>query len=155
MKTALVIALLAFTTAAQAQDINAWRVDTPKDLEASLAYGGPTPDQASLVFKCAPKSGQVQMWVSLANPPPPSRPGFPVPASVSLTSDLANATLRGTVKADPAGGGSIANTEFSTKAPVVAAFRKSGMVRLSVLGETVEPLPAKASLVRKFLGVCK
>jgi len=56
---------------------------------------------------------------------------------------------------NPGSGGSIAATEFSTRAPVVAAFKRTGVIGVTALGETLALPAAPKSAVRKFFGACK
>lgn len=168
MKTAALTALVLFAaTAAQAQEGGrAWTVDTPKEGDATLTYGvWGTPD-LPLGLSCTRKSGQVLftttvsktvgvrqnaagVWLDRANLP------SPWPASVTFNSREQSATLRGQASAwDDEPGTKVAG-EISTRAPVLAAFRKTGELSFTTLGETVTLPPAKTSQVRKFLGACK
>lgn len=138
---------------AQAQPVGqVWAVDTPKEADAILAFGTPGGSDAPVAFRCTPKSGQVQVIATLTRAPPPN--AGTIPASVSIASEAATSTLRGQVTRAQGNGG-LAVTEFSTRAPVVDAFRKTGLVSVSALGETVTPPPAPKGMVRKFFGACK
>lgn len=153
MKTAALSALIALsiTATAAAQGSRVWVVETPKDAHAVLAFGTPGGADAPVVFRCVPKSGQVQVTASMNRGPPEASRS--IPASVTVASETASATLRGQVVKTTYGG--LAQTEFSTRAPVAADFRKTGIIGVTVLGETVSLPPANKGMVRKFLGACK
>lgn len=142
-------ALLA-ATAAQAQDTRVWVVETPKDNDAWLRYATPDTDDQPAAFRCTPKSGQVQVIAELGK-----AVSARIPTSVTVASAPASATLRGSADANPITGGAMVTAEFSTRAPLVAAFRKSGLVSVTALGETLAPPPAPKRAVRKFFGVCR
>jgi hypothetical protein len=148
-----VLAALFAATAAQAQPLEqVWAVNTPKDADAILAFGTPGGADAPVAFRCTPKSGQVRVVALLTRSPPPEDPT--IPASVTIASETTSSTLRGQVTR-ALGGGGLASTEFSTEAPLVDAFRKSGLVSVTALGETVTLPPAPKSTVRKFFGACR
>lgn len=153
MKSLLFTALAAaFATCAVAQEAQVWAVETPRDGEATLAFGTPNLSDAPIFFRCQAKSGQVEVTASLTRTPPPALTS--IPASVTVSSEAASATLRGQVTR-AAGAGSLAVAEFSTRAPLTAAFRKTGVVSVTALGETITPPPGPKSMVRKFLGACR
>jgi hypothetical protein len=151
MKLAAATIAILFATAAQAEDTRAWQILTPKKSDALLIYGTPKTDDTPLSFRCTPKSGQVEVLANL----PAAADLAARPASVVLTSKTASANLRGRVQPAPTGGAMLATAEFSTRAPLVAAFRRTGEIGLSVLGGTVQPAPAPKAAVRKFFGACK
>ncbi|MET3528298.1 hypothetical protein [Phenylobacterium koreense] len=162
---AVALALLLSATAANAQEAQVWAVETPKDADAWLHFGTPETDDHPLAFSCERKSGQVRVaavvdrkmgvrkdgnaWVDRAGV------RAPWPLSISLASEGGSVTLRGAAEPHDPSGGTMVFTEFSTRAPFTEAFRKSGLVRLTAAGQTIEPPPAKKSMVRKFLGACK
>lgn len=149
----LVAAFTATAGGGQTQPMGqVWAVDTPKDADAILAFGTPGGNDAPVAFRCTPKSGQVQLVTTLTREPPPN--ARTMPASVSVASEGAVTTLRGQVTRAQTMGG-LALAEFSTRAPVVDAFRKTGMVSVTALGETVTPPPAAKGMVRKFFSACK
>jgi len=150
MKLAAILFPALLATAAQAQDSRVWSVETPKDNDAWLRYATPDSDDQPLAFHCARGSGQVGVAASLAKPAPAR-----VPASVTVASAPASVTLRGWLDPDMITEGALAQAEFSTRAPVVAAFRKTGLVSVSAQGESVQPPPAPKGMVRKFFGACK
>jgi hypothetical protein len=153
MKTAALAGLatlIASTAAAQGSQV--WVVETPKEADAVLAFGTPGMTDAPLVLRCTPKSGQVQLIATFTRAPPQT--ARTIPASVTVTSEAASATLRGQV-AQTAYGGAMARAEFSTRAPVAAAMRKTGIIGVAALGETLALPPAPKGMVRKFLGACK
>lgn len=143
---------ISLATSAAAQEAQVWAVETPKEGDATLAFGTPNLADAPIFLRCPAKSGQVEVTASLTRTPPPALTSMP--ASVTVTSDAASATLRGQVTR-ATGTGSLAVAEFSTRAPVTAAFRKTGVVSVTALGETITPPPAPKSMVRKFLGACR
>lgn len=149
---------------ALAQDLPAaWSVDTPRDAPATLVYGPPAAPQ--LGFACVRKSGQVSVrlivprkvadhqvgsvWVDAAGV------AAPWPVSVAFASGEATSTLRGQAEAGSGPGVTAVNTEITTIAPVIGAFRKTGAISLTALHETLAPPAAKPGTVRKFLGVCR
>ncbi|MBT9470444.1 MAG: hypothetical protein V4514_06685 [Pseudomonadota bacterium] len=166
MKFVLAAALALFATQAAAQDTHVWSVETPKDADAALRYAIPDTDAQPIAFVCVRKSGQVKVFGQLARQIgvtqeaggtwlDKARVRGPWPMSVALSSEAATSTLRGQAHADETTGGTLAIAEFSTAAPVAAAFRKTGLITLKAAGETVQPPPAPKSMVRKFLSACK
>jgi len=150
MKLATIAIVTLLATAAQAQDTRVWTVETPKGGDAWLRYATPQMSDQVAAFRCVPKSGQVQVLVRLEKALTAR-----IPLSVTLTSAPASATLRGVAEPNPGSGGSIAATEFSTRAPVVAAFKRTGVIGVTALGETLALPAAPKSAVRKFFGACK
>ena len=168
MKFVLPLAALALSlaTAAGAQDTDhVWTVETPKDGEAALRFGTPNTDDQPLAFFCTRKSGQVKLLADLAKQLGVRQIGEtwvdragvrePWPMSVTLVSQGVSLSLRGQGSANEITHGTTAQAEFSTLAPFAAAFRKSGEVTLTAIGETLQPAPAPKGQVRKFLGFCK
>lgn len=152
MKTLALAALFSLAAApAFAQEAMAWVVDTPRDAEAVLAFGFPGGNNAPVVFRCMPETGQVHVAASLTRGPPAGTNA--VPASVVVASEASAATLRGQV-ALAVTGGALATAEFSTRAAVVDAFRKTGIVSVTAIGETVTPPQASKGMVRKFFRAC-
>lgn len=161
---AALLALLATAAQAQAPE-RVWSVETPRDGEAALRYGAPDTDDQPIAFFCARKSGQVRVLGDLAKGLAVRQVGGtwvdeagvrePWPMSVVLASQGVSLNLRGQGRANEITEGTTAQAEFSTLAPFAAAFRKSGMVSLTAIGETVQPTPAPKGRVRKFLGFCK
>jgi hypothetical protein len=168
MKTAAIatLALLVSAAAAHAQAPRVWMVETPRSGDAWLRFGTPATDDQPLAFGCARKSGQVGVvasvsrslaermtsagvWVDRAGVP------APWPVSVTVASGSTSAVLRGKAHPDEVTSGALVMSEFSTRAPVADAFRKSGVVEVRALGEAVRPPPAPKSMVRRFLGACK
>ena len=72
-----------------------------------------------------------------------------------LASEGAALTLRGVGHPNDITDGTLVLAEFSTRAPLAAAFRKTGVISLSAAGDSVKPPPAPKGAVRKFLGACK
>lgn len=162
---AALAASVATAAFAQAPDYRIWTVNTPRDGDAWLIFSTPDTDDQPLAFSCVRKSGQIAfsavvpremgvrsdargVWYDKAGI------AAPWPASVTLRSREASATLRGQANADPANGGSVVRSEVSVEAPVITQFRKTGEITVSALGETVPLPPAKPSMVRKFVGAC-
>lgn len=167
MKPAPFIATFALLAApAFAQDAgHVWTVETPKGAEAALRFGTPNTDDQPIAFFCARKSGQVKVSADLGKQLAARQVGEtwvdksgvrePWPMTVTLASQGVTLSLRGKGYANEIISGTTALGEFSTRAPFVAAFRKSGELTLSAIGETLAPAPAPKGLVRKFLGACK
>ncbi|MDP3869864.1 hypothetical protein [Phenylobacterium sp.] len=165
MKLALALFLLT-ATAAQAQDGRVWTLANDKTLpEVALVYGAPNSDDLVIALRCPRGTGQVtaaflvearladrrenEVWVDKIGRP------APWPTSVTLASGLASATLRGQASADDLNRGSLLSAEVATRAPVIAAFRKTGVMTLTGLGETRSAPPVPLKQVRPFLSACK
>ncbi|WP_312162454.1 hypothetical protein [Phenylobacterium sp.] len=167
MKSAAVLAFALFAATASAAGAQAptWTVETPKDAEAALRYGRPDTDDQPIAFTCARGSGQVKVSADISRRLGVERVGqtwvdqagvrAPWPMSVSVASEGASLTLRGQGHPNDITDGTLVLTEFSTRAPLAAAFRKTGVISLTAAGETVQPPPAPKGAVRKFLSVCK
>ncbi|MFN3513352.1 MAG: hypothetical protein ACK41C_09925 [Phenylobacterium sp.] len=162
----LVLAALASATAAQAQAPRTWMVETPRDGDAWLRYGTPETDDQPLAMSCVRKSGQVGVMASVDRPLAErmtnagvwvDKAGVPAPWPVSVTvaSGATSVTLRGKAHPDEVTSGTLVMSEFSTRAPVTDAFRKSGLVEVQALSGSVRPPPAPKGMVRRFLGACK
>ena len=167
MKLALALLLLTATAAqAQAPDGRVWTLANDKTLpEVALVYGAPNSDDLVIGLRCPRGTGQVtasfraearladrrenDLWVDKIGRP------APWPTSVTLASGLASATLRGQAKADDLNGGSLVSAEVATRAPVIAAFRKTGVLTLTGLGETQRASPVPLKQVRPFLSACR
>jgi hypothetical protein len=168
MRSPLVLVAMLAAGPALAQvhtDGRVWTVDTPKGAAAALNYGAPQSDDVAISLRCEPKSGQIALsvplrkrladrqergqWVDKAGV------RAPWPVSVQLTSEAASANLRGQARPSELDGGSIVTTEVSTAAPIVAAFRKTGVLGVQALGEQPPLQPAPKAAVRRFLGVCR
>lgn len=165
MKLALALFLLT-ATAAQAQDGRVWTLSNDKTLpDVALVYGAPNSDDMAVSLRCVRGTGQVSaafpvtpqladrqqdgVWVDKIGRP------APWPASVTVASGLAIATLRGQAVAGDANVGSRLSAEVATRAPVIAAFKKTGVIALSGLGETKSTPPVPLKQVRPFLSACK
>ena len=165
MKLALALLLLS-ATAAQAQDGRVWTLANDKTQpEVALVYGAPNSDDLVMGLRCPRGTGQVtasflvearladrrenDVWVDKIGRP------APWPTSVTLASGLASATLRGQASADDLNGGSLLSAEVATRAPVIAAFKKTGVMTLTGLGETKSAPPVPLKQVRPFLSACK
>ncbi|WP_374453444.1 hypothetical protein [Phenylobacterium sp.] len=168
MKSAAVLALALFAAAAAAQaqePLHVWSVETPKDAEAALRFGLPDTDDQPIAFTCVRGSGQVKVSADIAKRLGVERVGetwvdkagvrAPWPMSVALASEGAALTLRGVGHPNDITDGTLVLAEFSTRAPLAAAFRKTGVISLSAAGDSVKPPPAPKGAVRKFLGACK
>lgn len=157
-------AALAAPAAAQPPG-RTWIVEAPKGAAAVLVFGTPGSDDAVLALRCEPKSGQIALTAPLAKRLADrqergvwvDRAGVraPWPVSVNLASEGANATLRGRALPSQLDGATLVETEVSTQAPVIAAFRKTGLLSVQAIGEDVPVPPAPRGSVRKFLGVCR
>ena len=137
--TALLVAALA-AGAAQAQT-EAWSLTVEKGQPAELVFGAD-----ELVLHCPPEA-KGQITVDLKIPGSTANPDgdvvTPIPRSVKLSSGLAAATLRGQAPIPGKLGASFAQSEVSTAAPVVEAFRKTGVISVSAMDVTRSPVPAK------------
>ena len=161
---ALVTFVVASAAGAQETPQPTWRVDTPRDAPATLAYGLESAAPI-LVLRCERGLGQVRVSVELERRLADRKIGEvwadkvgirePWPMSLALASRDSAMTLRGEGRANEAARGTTASAEFSTRAPFASALRKSGEIGLTVIGETVQPQPAPKGQVRKFLRACK
>ena len=167
MKPSLLILCLAATaTGAQAQTPRSWNLVADKAApDVTLFYGVPQTDDVALTLRCPRQTGQITVgfgvgakladrqsagvWVDKIGRP------APWPASVVLTSGVATTTLRGQAMPDDLDGGTRLAAEVSTRAPVIAAFKKSGVIAASGLGETASGPPVPLKLVRPFLSACR
>jgi hypothetical protein len=161
----LVPALLALAGPAAAQpDQRIWAIGLPKQGDGVLRFAFPNTDDLMVGLTCAKKTGQVR--VIGASPvrlnemrDPDAPPAKPIVlkrrATVNVSSGEASTSIPGEVGPDGQHGGSYIMTELSTASPVIAAFRKTGRLRINVQREVVEAPPAPGGLVRKFLGYCR
>jgi hypothetical protein len=157
--------LLAFAAGpAAAQDYRVWAIALPKDGEAVLRYAFPKSDDLMLGFLCQKRTGQIQVVaaspVRLTEPLDADMPAAtPVvvrrPATITLSAGAAQANVPGRIAPDPEHGGSSIVTEISTGSPVIAAFRKTSILRVTVLREMVEAPPVPGGMLRAFLGYCR
>lgn len=165
MKLALALFLLT-ATAAQAQEARLWTLSNDKTLpEVVLVYGVPNSDDVVAALRCPRGTGQITAAFPVAARLADRRENdiwidkigrrAPWPTSVNVASGLASATLRGHASADDLDGGSLLTAEVATRAPVIAAFRKTGVITLSGLGETKSTPPVPLKQVRPFLSACK
>jgi len=161
----LALAALALSSAAQAQDGRVWSVQAVKGEPALLAYAAPDSEDLGVSLSCPRGTGQItvtsaierrladhlrgETWVDKLGHP------APWPARVALSSGAASATLRGQANPDEMNGGSTLTTEVSSAAPVIKAFRKTGVLKVAALGETLAPPAAATRMVRTFLGACR
>lgn len=163
---ALAVALLAAAGAVQAQEAeHVWSVETPKDAEAALRFGRPDTDDQPIAFNCVRGSGQVKVSADISKRLGVEQIGetwvdkagvrAPWPMSVALASGEATLNLRGMGHPNDITDGTLVLAEFSTRAPLAAAFRKTGIISLTAAGESVTPPPAPKGAVRKFLSACK
>ena len=142
------IALLASPAAAAppAATGPAWAITLEKGQPAQLIYG-----DGQLALRCPPASGgQVSVALRVTS----ARTEETFPASVGLSSGVESATLRGVAGA-ARDSVRLAETEISTAAPVIAAFRKTGQITANALGQTLIPADAKPGMVRRFIGACR
>ena len=166
MRLLLILCLAAAATRAQAQAPRSWNLAADKAApEVTLFYGAPQTDDVVLALKCPRQTGQVTVsfsvaarladrqsagvWVDKIGRP------APWPASVVLTSGIATTTLRGQAMPDDLDGGTWLAAEVSTRAPVIAAFKKTGVLSASGLGQNASGPPAPLKLVRPFLSACR
>lgn len=79
----------------------------------------------------------------------------PWPVSVTLASGEAQTTIPGEARPDSAALGSVVSVEFSDRAPVAAAFGRTGELRLSGLEAVVAPPAAPRRDLRRFMSFCR
>jgi hypothetical protein len=165
MKTpALALLALAMSAAgAGAQPHPVWAVELPRSGEAVLRYATLGGDDQTLALRCAPRSGQLQISAMAAPGPAPSgsdddappAAGGPRPASVTVSSGPASTTAPGRAAPDQVRGLTEFSTEISTRSPVVAGFRKTGLIQVLSLGGRVAPPPTPTGMLRTFLAACR
>lgn len=165
MKLALTLLMLT-ASAAQAQEGRIWTLGNDKALpEVTLTYGAPNSDDVVIALRCPRQTGQVTASFAVAAKLADQRQGevwvdkigrpAPWPVSVTIASGAASSTLRGQANADALNGGSLLSAEIATRAPVIAALRKTGVITLSGLNETKDAPPVPLKLVRPFLSACR
>lgn len=165
MKLALTLLMLT-ASAAQAQEGRVWTLGNDKALpEVTLIYGAPNSDDVVIALRCPRQTGQVTASFAVAAKLADQRQGevwvdkigrpAPWPVSVTIASGAASSTLRGQANADALNGGSLLSAEIATRAPVIAALRKTGVITLSGLNETKDAPPVPLKLVRPFLSACR
>jgi hypothetical protein len=160
-----VLVILGAGPATAAETGRVWAIALPKEGDAVLRYAFPDTKDLMLGLTCAKGTGQVQIVaaspVRLIEPVDPDAPTgtTPVaaqrPASIGVAAGAATATLPGRVGPDAVYGGSFVLTEISTASPVMSAFRKTRMLKVSALRESVETPPAPAAMLGKFLRFCR
>lgn len=166
MKLALALGLLLTAPAAHAQDTRTWVLAADKTApDVALTYGAPASDDVVVTLRCPRQTGQVTAAFAVVAKLAARRQGAvwvdgigrpaPWPTSVTIASGTATATLRGLAGVDERNGGSLLSAEIATRAPAIAAFRKTGVIILTGLNETREAPPAPLKLVRSFLSACK
>jgi hypothetical protein len=166
MRSLALLAPLALALAAgpaAAQDYRVWAIALPKNGEAVLRYAFPKSDDLMLGFLCQKRSGQVQIVaaspVRLTEPMDPDMPpASPVPvrrpATITVSSGAATASVPGKIAPDREHGGSSIVTELSTQSPVIESWRKTGVLRVTALREWVEAPRAPGGMLRAFLNYC-
>ena len=163
----LTLLAAAHAPPALAQDQRVWSVSVPKkpDDTAFLSYGQPESDDLGLSLSCKVKTGQVSILFAAAKALAVRQRGdtwidaigrpAPWPVDVAVVSGVQRASVRGLANADQMNGGSTVTAELSTRAPVIAAFAKTGVLHLESLGTAVDQPPAPKRQVAKFLRACK
>lgn len=164
MRALVLIPALAAALPALAQDGRAWSLAVG-DVEAHMGFGAPESDDRLLALYCTRKTGQIhvgfdvdrrladrlngQAWVDSSGRP------APWPVSVTLASATARTTVPGKADADEMNGGSSISVEVSDRAPVMAEFVKTGVLKLTALEQTVEAPPPPRGLAARLLRACK
>lgn len=154
MRHALAVALLlAFATPALAEGERwtfAARDQATDGHPATLRFGTNEPEDIPFMLSCRPGSGQIhiQAWVDTATPTPRS-------AAATLTSGPVRASVSVRINGEEMYGGTEVYGAFSARVPVMAAFRRSGRLGVSVAGHAVSPLrSASPAMVARFLASC-
>jgi len=157
--------MLLAATAASAQPANrVWAVALPKNGDAVLRYAFLNSDDLALGFMCTKGTGQIKVIaaspVRLNEPQDPDAPrASPViasrPASITVISGAASATVPGRVGPDGEHGGSFLMTELSSASPVIQSFRKTGLLRVTALREAIDAPPTPKGMLGAFLRYCK
>ena len=152
MKLAVTVVVALVAGSAQAQT-GAWSLTAEKGQPAQLVFGA-----EDLVLHCAP-GAKGQVTVDLKIPGSAANANgdvvTPIPHSLKLSSGLAATTLRGQAPVLGNLSASFARSEVSTAAPVIEAFRKTGVISASAMDVTQSPPPAKPAMARKFLNACR
>lgn len=159
-------ALAADAAGAQTPAAPAWTLSLPKAPEdlARLTYEEPGAEAGRLLLSCKPKSGQMvaafdvktklasrrrgDVWIDAI--------GRPAPWAVSVTvaSLTLSTTLRGAADHNESTKGSSVAVEISTRAPVLAEWRKTGVLSVGAALEKNAPPPTPKALVSRFLRAC-
>lgn len=160
---ALAIALAAGPATAQ-QRPRVWAIALPKEGDAVLRFAFINSTDLMLGYTCKRGSGQIHIIaaspVRITEPmDPDAPPATPIvvarPATVTVSSGPATATLPGKIMPDVEYGGSSIVTEISSGSPVIAEFRRTGYLRVTVLNELVDAPPAPSGMLRAFLNFCR
>ncbi|MBR7619028.1 hypothetical protein JKL49_06460 [Phenylobacterium sp. 20VBR1] len=148
----LSLLLLLAAPAAHAQS-EGWALAAPKDGDATLTYG------EFFTARCVRGSGQI---VVTARTAPtlfqwrPTNNTQPLPVSITVVSGAVSTTLRGEAILHPDGHEAAASTEIATRAPVIDAFRKTGVIQVLAGSQILSnPLPTTPRLARGFLNACR
>lgn len=141
-----------------------WAATLPKQGDAVLSYALPNARDLTLGYSCAKRSGQIQIIAATAtrivepvDPEAPPAPPTPVsrPATIIVTSEAAAAALPGRIMPQGDQQGSLMVTEISTASPVIALFRKNGLLRVGAMGASVDAPAVPKQLLRAFLKYCR
>lgn len=146
----LIAALAAGSVQAQTPE---WSLAVEKGQPAELVFGAD-----ELILHCPPGAkGQITVDLKIAGSAANDQGDVvtPMPRSMKLSSGFAATTLRGQAPVLGNLGVSFAQSEVSTAAPVIEAFRKTGVISASAMDVTQAPAAAKPALVRKFLNACR
>lgn len=152
MKLAAILIAALAAGSAQAQ-VPIWTLAVEKAQPAELVFGAD-----DLVLHCPPGAkGQITIDLKIPGSAANANGGVvtPIPHSLKLSSGLAATTLRGQAPVLGNLGASFARSEVSTAAPVIEAFRKTGVISVSAMDMIQSPPPAKPAMARKFLNACR
>jgi hypothetical protein len=116
---------------------------------ASLAYGLADSDDVSLMLECELGSRRVRI----------SKPADRVsgPARLILTSGDARSDLKADIEPNEESGESLASSRAPSDLPALAAFRKTGRLRVRVTGrdQTLAATPGERPIVARFFAACE
>jgi hypothetical protein len=155
--------LLAFSLAASPALAAPWGLTVAKD-EALLTYADSSGEDAATSLRCTPHSGKIRVTMFLEHRQADHLMGAewvdkagrraPWKTNLSVASGDVNDSFPAAVNADEMNGGSQLDAAIPTASPVVAAFAKTGAIRLSAYGETVKDPKVPAAKAAGLVKAC-
>jgi hypothetical protein len=142
-----VSALPALARPSHTQDSSTpnWALDATDG--PTLSWGSGDEEEPQQVYSC-PHHGVIQVNFNVDHRPHGRTP------PVVLASGATRATATGRAQPEEMNGGAEITVSLPAAAPVFAAFRRSGRIRLQVGSETVTSGVARTSMVTQFLHYC-
>jgi len=141
-----------------------WRLSVDGD-GASLTNAIPDSDDAATMLQCRSGEGTVTVYLFLERRVADhlmdaqwvDRAGRPSPWSTRLTvvSGAVTGTFPAQANPDEQSGGTEVEAVLPASAPVLAAFARTGAIRLSAYGERVKDPPIPAAKAAALMRVCR